>query len=186
MRASFSFGIAGVVLVVIAFLSFPNGLIISFPVAGLVASLLICRGNKSSAQRVAAAALTAASFGVTGLTVVFSLISLQADIEPVWGAFAWGMGFGLAGGISGRSLSRLWRRGGQGSAVIPFAGSMAGLAFAMSGGVAGFLGFLGFPAWNVSVLIACIWLAFQLGGLGVDFGWHFALKRIHAIEPESE
>jgi hypothetical protein len=183
MHASFSFGIAGFVLVVATFLSFPYGLIVSFPIAGLVASLLICRGNKPIAPRVAAAAWTAASFGVTGWTVAFSLISLQADVEPVWGAFAWGLGFGLAGAISGRSLSRLWRRGGQGSVVIPFAGSIAGLAFAMSGGVSGFLGFWGFPVWNVPILIACIWLAFQLGGLGVDLGWHLALKHATAGPP---
>jgi hypothetical protein len=37
-----------------------------------------------------------AAFGLTGLKVAFSLISLQAETEPLWGAFAKGPGFGAA------------------------------------------------------------------------------------------
>lgn len=178
MRASLSFGFAGGSLAIAAFLMFPYVLHL-FPIAGLAASLLIHQGTSSTSQRIAAGALASLSLLFTGLIVCFSLVSLQADIEPAWGAFAWGLGFGAAGAISGSSLSRLWYQGSQETARIPFAGCIAGVAFTISGAVAGFLAFLGFPAWNVTSLIVCIWLAFQLGGLMCDIGWFLSMKRNH-------
>ena len=176
MRATISFGLAGGTLAISAFLLFPAVLFL-FPIAGVAASLLIHQGTKSAGQRIVAGTMTAAAFGFTGWIVFFSLISLQADVEPLWGAFAWGLGFGVAGAISGQSLSRLWRPGSQESATIPFAGLIAGVVFMLSGAVAGFLAFLEFPKWNVASLVVCIWLAFQLGGVGCDVGWRLLLKQ---------
>ncbi|MEY3459208.1 MAG: hypothetical protein RL215_2365 [Planctomycetota bacterium] len=176
MRATISFGLAGAALAIATANQSPGRLVL-FPLTGLVASILIHRGSCSRGQRIAGSILATAAFGLTGLMVAFSLISLQADIEPLWGAFSWGLGFGAAGAISGRSLSRLWRPGSRQSPDIPFAGLTAGVAFTLSGAIAGFLAFLKFPTWNVSGLIACIWLAFQLGGVGCDVGWNLCLKR---------
>jgi hypothetical protein len=176
MRASVSFGSAGLLLAILAVLWFPYGFFL-FPIAGLSASLLIHRGTQSRGQRLTASAISAMSFAVTGFTVCFSLISLQALVQPGWGAFAWGLGFGLAGLLAGRSLCRLWRRVDQHSVNVRFAASIAGISFAISGAIAGFLAFLLFPAWNVVGLAAGVWLAFLLGGFLCDAGWQLSIRR---------
>jgi hypothetical protein len=83
MRASVSFGSAGLLLAILAVFWFPYGFFL-FPIAGLTASLLIHRGTQSRGQRLAASAISAMSFAVTGFTVRFSLISLQAVVQPGW------------------------------------------------------------------------------------------------------
>ena len=175
-----SFGLAGGALATAGFLEFAFEIFL-FPIAGLAVSFLIRRGTKSAGQRIAAATLATVGFGLTGVMVFFSIISLQAKIEPFLGAFAWGLGFGIGGAISGQSLSRLWLPASTGSDRIPFAGVVAGLAFTLSGAVAGFLGFHGFSTWNLSSLVLCIWLAHLLGGLLCDAGWHLSLKRSGTI-----
>lgn len=175
MRASFSFGLSGFALAVSVFLMFPYGLFL-FPIAGLVASLLIHQGTRSVSQRIAAGVLATAAFGFTGMIVSCSLISLQADIEPAWGAFAWGLGFGIAGIVCGQFFSQLSHPDRHGSGRIRFAGVITGIGFAISGAVAGFLGFLMLPAWNIFSLAFGIWLAFQLGGILCDAGWRLSMK----------
>ena len=175
MRATISFGLAGGALAISLFLAFPAGLFL-FPIAGGAASFLIQRGNKSDGQGVVAGILAFAGFAFTGLMVGFSLISLQADVEPLWGAVAWGLGFGVGGAISGQSLSRLWLLSNQRSAAASFAGCIAGFSFMLSGAIAGCVAFLEFPKWQVASLIVCTWLAFQLGGLGCDAGGHLLSK----------
>jgi uncharacterized protein YqgC (DUF456 family) len=80
---------------------FPLAMLISFPLAGLVASLLI-RRRTVSARRAAATTILATGGGcLTGFIVLFSLISPQARIDPAWGAISWGLGFGLGGAMAG-------------------------------------------------------------------------------------
>jgi len=135
MRATLSFGLAG--LVAAAGMIFPLAILISFPLAGLVASLLI-RRRTVSAGRAAAATIMATGGGcLTGLVVLFSLISLQASIEPAWGAIAWGLGFGLGGAIAGPSLSWYWVPADATLERVRFSRLIAWLAFSFSGAVVG-------------------------------------------------
>src|SRR5208337_3400777 len=106
MRATASFGLAGV-LAASGFLYFP-AMLFGFPLGGLAASLLIRRRAGSVGLRIGAMILAVAGCGLTGLIVMFSLISMPARIDPFWGALAWGVGFGIGGVLSGQSLSWLW------------------------------------------------------------------------------
>ena len=169
MRATLSFGLAG--LLAAAGILFPVGILISFPLAGLVASLLF-RRRTASAGRAAAATIMATGGGcLTGFIVLFSLISLQASIEPAWGAISWGFGFGLSGAIAGPSLRWYWVPA-DATSDRDRAGLIAWLAFSFSGAVAGYLGFLGFATLHAYSLSLCIWLAYLLGGLLCDVGWN--------------
>lgn len=181
MRASFSFGFAGLALAASVFLIHPFGYVL-FPIAGLAASLLIHRGTSSVSQKVAAAVLATASFGFTGMVVAFSLISLQADIDPVWGAFAWGLGFGGAGFSTGWSFSPQAR---QGSLTLFAASFIAGAGFTLAGAIGGCLGFLLMPHLGVAALAAGIWLAFVLGGCACDAGWQSASRQSNTRVPQA-
>jgi len=176
MRASFSFGLAGLVLASSVVLIHPFGCTL-FPIAGLAASLLIHRRTASVSQRVTAAVLATVSFAGTGILVAFSLISLQADIDPVWGAFAWGLGFGVSGFSTGWSFSPQAR---QGSLSLFAASSIAGGGFTIAGAIGGCLGFLLMPHIGVAALATGIWLAFVLGGFACDAGWQSASRQSNA------
>src|SRR5271157_14853 len=106
MRATVSFGLAGV-LAAAGLLYFP-AMLFGFPLGGLAASLLIRRRTASARQQIGATIIATFGCGLTGLIVIFSLISMQARIDPAWGALAWGLGFGIGGALSGLALSRLW------------------------------------------------------------------------------
>ncbi len=175
MRATASFGLAGV-LAAAGFLYFP-AMLFGFPLGGLAASLLICRRTSGAGPRVAATIMATVSCGLTGLIVFFSLISMQARIDPYWGALAWGVGFGIGGTLSGPSLSRLWLPTSARSNNVHFAALIAGLAFAFSGAVAGYLGFQGFLALHFYALSLCVCLAYLLGGLLCECGWQRSLAR---------
>jgi|LakMenE01Jun11ns_1017448.scaffolds.fasta_scaffold9834982_1 hypothetical protein len=176
MRATFSFGFAGGALAILALLT-PAAIVFFFPLAGVVASLLLHQGSESIRKGIVAGAHAAVGFGFTGMMVMFSAISLQADVEPLWGALAWGIGFGVAGVISGQSLSQIWHPDSHGSNAKAFAELIAGVAFSISGAVAGFMAFQQFPKWSLASLSLGIWLAFQLGGVGCDLGRHLGLKQ---------
>ena len=195
MRATLSFGLAGLLaaagtLFPLAILiSFPLAWLvglISFPLAWLVASLLI-RRRTVSAGRAAAATIMATGGGcLTGIIVLFSLISLQARIEPAWGAISWGLGFGLGGAIAGPSLSWYWVPADATSDRVRFSWLIAWLAFSFSGAVAGYLGFLGFATLHAYSLSLCVWLAYLLGGLLCDVGWKGGLSRSDSRLEESD
>jgi hypothetical protein len=102
MRATASFGLAGV-LAASGLLYLP-AMLFGFPLGGLAASLLIRRRTATARQRIAAMIMASVGCGLTGLIVIFSLISMQARIDPAWGALAWGCGFGIGGALGGPSL----------------------------------------------------------------------------------
>ena len=151
-----------------------------FPLGGLAASLLIRRRTASASQWIAATIMATVGCGLTGLIVIFSLISMQARIDPAWGALAWGLGFGIGGALSGPSLSWLWLPADARSNRVRFAGVIAWPAFAFSGAIAGFLGFQGFLALHFYSVSLCVWLAYLLGGLLCERGWQRSLARSDA------
>ncbi|MGD0042191.1 MAG: hypothetical protein ABSE84_17600 [Isosphaeraceae bacterium] len=163
MRATVSFGLAGV-LAAAGFLYFP-AMFFGFPLGGLAASPLIRRRTASASRWIAATIMATVGCGLTGLIVIFSLISMQARIDPAWGALAWGLGFGIGGALSAPSLSWLWLPADARSNRVHFARVIAGLAFAFSGAIAGYLGFQGFLSLHFYSLSLCVWLAYLLGGL---------------------
>src|SRR4051794_34447824 len=142
MRATVSFALAGALAAV--GLLFPPAILFSFPVAGLVALLLIRRRRVSLGRAIGAVIMATVGSGLTGFIVLFGMISLQAEISPAWGAISWGLGFGIGGAMAGPSLSRLWAPANAYSDRVRSAGVIAWLAFSFSGAVAGYLGFLGF------------------------------------------
>ncbi len=170
MRATVCFGITGVLTAVLALVRI-TVLFYWFPLAGLGVSVVMCRTPQSFMPRPLPAMLCVFGWGITGCIVLFSMISLQADIEPLWGAFSWGLGFGIAGAICGRSLSPPGTIRGKHVDRRPFAGLVATGSFAFSGALAGYLAFTGFGTWNLWALAGGLWLAFQLGGLLCDIGW---------------
>ncbi len=184
MRATASFGLAGV-LAAAGFLYFP-AMLFGFPLGGLAAALLIRRRTGSVRQLITATLMAAGGCGLTGLIVVFSLISMQARIDPAWGALAWSFGFGIGGVLSGPALSWLWLPAGARSKKVPLAGLIAGLAFAFSGAIAGYLGFQGFLALHFLALSLCVCLAYLLGGLLGERGWQWSLLRSDANLEEAE
>ena len=175
MRATTSFGLAGV-LAAAGFLYYP-AMPFGFPLGGLAAALLIRRRTGSTGQRIAATIMAIVGGGLTGLIVVFSLISMQARIDPTWGAMAWGLGFGIGGAVSGPSFSRLWLPADAKSDKLPFGGAIAGLAFAGSGAMSGCLAFLGFNKLGFYAPGLCVWLAYLLGGRLCERGWKWSLAR---------
>ncbi len=184
MRATASFGLAGV-LAAAGFLYSP-AMLFGFPLAGLATSLLIRRRTACARQLITATIMATVGCGLTGLIVVFSLISMQARIDPVWGALAWGLGFGIGGALSGPSLSRLWLPASSRSRKVHLAGLIAGFDFAFSGAIAGYLGFEGFLALHFHALSLCVCLAYLLGGLLCERGWQWSLARSDAKLEEAE
>jgi len=184
MRVTASFGVAGI-LAAAGLLYFP-AMLFGFPLGGLAAALLIRRRTGSVRRAIVATIMAAGGWGLTGLIVVFSLISLQAQIDPVWGALAWGAGFGIGGALSGPALSWLWVPAGARSHKVHLAGLIAALAFACSGAIAGCLGFQGFLALHFHALSLCVCLAFLLGGLCCERGWQWSLERSEATLEEAD
>ncbi len=175
MRTTLSFGLAGMVAAA-GFFSHA-AILFGFPAGGLIAALLMGARTpgRGSGQRIAAMLIAMAGWGLTGLIVLFSLVSMQASIDPAWGAMAWGLGFGTGGAIAGGPLSRLWMPAGSDLAKVPWGGPIAGLAFAGSGAISGCLAFLGFANLGVHGLAVCVWLAYLLGGQICERGWNASL-----------
>src|SRR5205807_791191 len=114
---------------------------------------------------------------LTGAIVHFGMISLQAEVDPTWGAISWGFGFGIGGAIAGSPLAWLWVPADASSRRVRHAAWIAGLAFSLSGTVAGYLGFLSFAdLHDTHGLSVFVWLAYVLGGLLCDVGWNLSLS----------
>jgi hypothetical protein len=143
----------------------PLAPLLALPLAGAVGG----GGLARSAVGRRAAPLAALRFALSGFLILFSLISLQAEVEPAWGATAWGLGLALGGGIGGGCLRRAPTPGPVRFASPGLAGA---LAFGLSGAVGGGLEFALFRALSVWGLAMGMVLALALGGalLGLTVG----------------
>jgi hypothetical protein len=144
-------------------------MLLALPLAGAVGGGLLARYAVGRRAAPVAAHRFALGFAPSGLLVLFSLISLQARVEPGWGATAWGMGLAVGGGIGGGYLRRAPHAGPLTFASPGLAGA---LAFGLSGAVGGWLGFALFPTMRIAGLGVGMATALVLGGalLGAAVG----------------
>lgn len=149
-----SFGAGALMACGLCVTPFP-GPLLALPIAGAFGGWVLARCALGLRAAAIAALRFAMGFGLSGLLVVFSLISLQARVEPGWGAIAWGLGLALGGGIGGGSLRRP-------PSASP--GPRAALSFGLSGALGGGMGFALFPTLNLLALAGGMVMAFMLGG----------------------
>jgi hypothetical protein len=125
--------------------SLPMGSLLALPLAGAVGGGGLALHTKGWRAAPGAGLRFAFGFALADLIIFFSLVSLQASVEPLWGATAWGIALALGGGIGGSSLRRPPGLGPRGFGSPTLAGA---LAFGFSGAVGGWLGFIFFGSWK--------------------------------------
>src|SRR4051794_35598582 len=81
----------------------PLASLLTLPLAGAVGGSGLASLTKGVRAVPDAALRFALGFVLSALMAWFSLISLQARVEPSSGAIVWGIGLGLGGGIGGSS-----------------------------------------------------------------------------------
>jgi hypothetical protein len=156
-----SFGSIALAACVIPGEAIPLASCLALPVAGAVGGGCLAWQIAGWKAALAAAVRFAFGFGLALPIIWFSLISLQAEVEPGWGATAWGIGLAFGGAIGGSSLQRT-PRSGPGRFVSP-AGAAAS-AFGLAGVIGGWLGFTLFGQ-----------RIFQKSARGLDVGMVLAL-----------
>jgi hypothetical protein len=177
IRCGVSSGIAGLIAATIL-LACPGAFsVYAFPIASFVGAFAYATGAKERVRVWLAAVIMAFGFGMTGLIVLFSLISLQAQVDPRWGAIAWGLGFGPGGAmaIAGLGLPRL--RGDIDVAGRSSPWAVGGLLFGIAGALGGALAFSLFSEFRNSGLATGVITAFSLGGTWVGLYWEWLASR---------
>jgi hypothetical protein len=163
-----SFGAGALVACAISAVPSPI-LLLALPMAGAVGGGGLAWYAVGRRAAPIAALRFALGFACSGLLVVFSLVSLQARVEPGWGAAAWGMGLALGGGIGAGYLRRAPHAG---RFLLASPGLAGALAFGLSGAVGGWLGFALLPTMRMGGLGVGMVTALVLGGalLGAAVG----------------
>lgn len=143
--------------------------LLAIPLAGAVGGGVLTSQVEGWRRALAAALVFAFGFLLADVFVFFSLISLQAEVVPLYGATAWSIGLAIGGGIGGLALGLLsaprcfrWDLGLRGA-----------LAFGLPGAIGGWLGFALFGAGMGMLGIAAgLFSALALGGalLGAAIG----------------